>query len=146
MPGNLAPEDLWPLARRLGTVPTGLVYHGHVVASEGAVVWSRERGFFRIRTLVPAARENGTCGFLAGDRCSVHDVSPFACACCDPHMDGTAGEARSRAMLLAILEDQERDGPYARLWRLAHQLGRVATPLNERKQRLRAVLAQGGFT
>jgi Fe-S-cluster containining protein len=66
-------------------------------ASKGAIVGDAATGQrWRIGTITPKVKEDGTCVFLTEDkRCSIHTVSPSGCGFFDPHMDPIEGNRRS---------------------------------------------------
>lgn len=112
MPGFLIPSDL---ARMIpaGVVPTEWA-EGKLLASPGALV-SKDGQLFRIRTLVPAVKLDGSCIHLdAEHRCQIHAVAPFGCAFfdCGPER----GEL-SHFGLIEVYRAWEDNGLYARIWR-----------------------------
>lgn len=143
MPGMCIPGDVDRIADLLQIRPEARAVWlmDHFQASEGALVAQAGRAF-RIPTIVPAARPDGSCIFLTDDgRCGVHAQSPFGCAYNDMHQDAVTGNRVSAAGLRAIAEDFSQNGPYSRLHLVLSGTGRTALPLVERRERL-AVLVQ----
>jgi Fe-S-cluster containining protein len=84
-PGPLAPGDLEKIAAfRSETVEEA---KKNFWASPGSLVRDTRTGEVRrIGTITPRYRK-GRCVFLnEKDRCDIHPVSPFGCACFDTHM------------------------------------------------------------
>lgn len=106
-PGPLAPGDLERIAAHLGiSAEYARVYFW---ASPGAVVADSRAGQLRTIGTITPRMEAGRCIFLdAHDRCRVHPVAPFGCACFDTHM-GTAQWRRRSSILHAAIE---RDAGY----------------------------------
>jgi hypothetical protein len=78
MPGYLIPADL---PRMMGDAEPMAWAREHLRASPGALMKNLKTGqTFRVPTLVPVHREDGSCHYLVGRRCTVHAVSPFGCA------------------------------------------------------------------
>jgi len=140
MPGMLVPEDLQPIACKLGGDTTILL--DKLVASEGAKVGVVREGKlvqFNIPTLVPATKPDGSCVFLENDRCTIHEVSPFGCRFFDSHMDRQTGNQRMRAGLISVGNAHtEGHNEYSVMWAWLRSKGRNATPLAERQAALRA--------
>jgi hypothetical protein len=92
MPGYLIPADLERM------IPAGADpfrwAEENLLASPGALVMKRGKSF-RIPTLVPATKPDGSCIHLTKDeRCDIHDVAPFGCAFfdCGPEPPGVANQ------------------------------------------------------
>ena len=121
MPGMLIPSDL----DRLAPVPEGeaavLAWaEANLLASPGALVAQGGRTF-RIPTLVPATKADGSCVHLGEDgRCAIHAVAPFGCAffSCGPD-PGIAGDG-----LREIARAHTAGGLYTRVWERLWLLGR----------------------
>jgi hypothetical protein len=69
-----------------------------------------------VPTLVPARRADGSCHWLFGGRCAVHDNAPYSCAFFDSHMSETEARHRSTATVQARREDAAKNGLYHRVW------------------------------
>jgi hypothetical protein len=118
MPGFLIPADLERI------IPPGADpfewAESNLLASPGALaVWNGE--MFRIHTLVPAVKPDGSCIHLAGGkrngRCQIHAVAPFGCAFFD--CKSRAGDTRDRNLSHSGLAAVHSAGPaslYHRLW------------------------------
>lgn len=99
-PGHLTPADLFAIVDVLmadGRIQTRQDVFEFLRASKGAVVGDAATGHrWRIGTITPKVKEDGTCIFLTKDnRCSIHAVAPFGCRFFDPHMDNIEGNRRS---------------------------------------------------
>ncbi len=73
--------------------------------SPGMLLFSRTRGVFRVRTIVPKF-SHGECVFLVGGKCSIHPVAPFGCRYFDVHMDKEEGDRRARWGVLHIFDNE----------------------------------------
>jgi hypothetical protein len=111
MPGFLIPSDLERM------VPAGenvyLWADKNLLASPGALV-AKDGRFFRVRTLVPATKKDGSCVHLDDAlRCGIHATAPFGCAFfdCGPER----GELSHRG-LNAVMQAWADGGLYAQLW------------------------------
>ena len=126
MPGFIAPGDAARMAGHLGVTEAQI--EEKLLASPGARVGKFEGSelkTFRIHTIVPARKEDGSCVFLQGDgKCSVHPVSPFGCSYFDWHMGRDEGDRRSAWGLRQIMGSME----YAEMWRRLDDAGRVSEP------------------
>ncbi|MBL8794108.1 MAG: hypothetical protein JNM56_09390 [Planctomycetia bacterium] len=129
LPGYLVPADLSRIGEHLAPDEDLLAWsREHLLASPGAQVMRDDR-VFRIRTLVPARREDGACRFLtAADRCAIHPVAPFGCAFFDTHQTREDSDARSKLGLQAVLEAWQSGDTYAQVWAMLAEAGRVAPP------------------
>src|SRR5262245_26676119 len=80
MPGHLIPADLDRLLE--GVADPGKWAEDNLLASPGALAMNTTTGrTFRIRTLVPAVKPDGSCIHLTEDRkCAIHENAPFGCA------------------------------------------------------------------
>ena len=87
MPGFLLPSDL---ERMIPETADPLVWsESNLLASPGALVM-KGSDFFRIPTLVPAVKPDGSCKNLTAEGlCSIHEDAPFGCAFfdCGPERD-----------------------------------------------------------
>ena len=77
MPGMLIPADLDRM------IPEGADPYEwamvNLLASQGAIVM-KDGKMFRIPTLVPAVKADGSCINLINGRCMIHEISPYGCA------------------------------------------------------------------
>lgn len=132
MPGFLIPADLTRM------IPTDAEpFHWsetNLLASPGALAM-KDGEFIRIRTLVPASKEDGSCIHYRQRRCQIHEISPFGCAFFDC---GPERENVSRKGLIAVMEAwREKNSLYAQIWNHLHSLGKCresAEVLRERMQ------------
>jgi len=139
MPGYLVPGDLFTIGTRLGYsgCTKGFVAR-YLLASEGALVQAGDRRF-RIPTIVPAQKADGSCVFLNDQhRCDIHAVAPFGCAHFDTHMSKEDADQLSTDGLRRIMQDIHEDGTYKAVLELLFNSDRVASPLLERKRKLLA--------
>lgn len=110
----LGPGDAERIAEFLG-VESNQVDH-LLLASPGAKVFSAEKGVYRIGTIVPDRKPDGSCIFFGADeRCEIHSVAPFGCAFFDDHMSQKKGDRRSKFILEAIDKDEEYKARRARI-------------------------------
>jgi len=101
-PGPLGVGDLQRIARIVDEPD------GKFVASNGAVVEDRSGQRFRIRTITPARKPDGSCVFLdADERCTIHGDAPLGCAYFDTHMSAAEGGRRSVARHAEIASSPE---------------------------------------
>lgn len=120
MPGFLIPADLDRM------IPAGadpFAWAGaNLLASPGAMVASEARGVFRVGTLVPAVKPDGSCIHLGGGYlCGIHAIAPFGCAFFSCR--GEAAPNLSRSGIIAVMQA----GPeslYQRLWAHLDSTGR----------------------
>ena len=121
MPGFLIPTDLNRIIP--GDRDIYEFARENLRASPGAIV-KRGSEIFRIGTLVPATKPDGSCIHLtaAGD-CAIHAIAPFGCAFfdCGPERPGLSHKA-----LEAVMLDHEVHGLYARIWQHLRQRGLTA--------------------
>lgn len=139
MPGMLIPSDIEPMSIACGELNPLDWAKKTLVASPGALV--RGGGVeYRIKTLVPASREDGSCTFFEGDHCLIHPVAPFGCAFFDTHMGAAEGDERARASLIVIAKDWHVGGSYSALWNILNSMGRVVRRAEEARQEMREVM------
>lgn len=142
LPGYLIPADLARMtayAKHTDLIAFALAF---LLASPGATVL--ERGQLRqIPTLVPTRRADGACIFLdEKNHCRLHTVSPFGCAFFDQHQRREESDERSYRGLQQIAAAWAMDHPYAQLWRLLRDCGRIApAPIVARRQMQAALTA-----
>jgi len=96
----------------------------NLLASPGAIV-SKDGELFRISSLVPATREDGSCINLTADgRCSIHETAPFGCAFFDCKSD-PRDQTLMRATLNATWEAlADSSTLYAVIWEHLWKMGR----------------------
>lgn len=121
MPGFLIPADL---SRMIPTKEDPFKWaEQNLLASPGAVAM-KDMKLFRIHTLVPAIKADGSCIHLSGDerngKCSIHENAPFGCAFfdCGPERSGLSGKG-----LIAVYNETPYS-LYVRLWEHLHKMGR----------------------
>jgi len=107
--GRMIPEGVDPFAWA----------ETQLLASPGAVAM-RDGKKFRIHTLVPAVKADGSCIHFENGLCAIHEVAPFGCAYFDCGPDPRY-EA-SRDALIAIMREPP-DGLYNRIWRFLSKHG-----------------------
>lgn len=145
MPGSLIPGDLeliFKHQRGENVTPEEATEWllENFQASDGAKVMQIVAGqphVFQIPTIVPKLTEQG-CVFLKEGKCQIHEVAPFACAYVDPHMPDNQANELSQSMLGAQMRSWQQHAGYAQAWEILHAAGKIATPLVERKQAVRA--------
>lgn len=138
MPGFLIPEDL----DRLVPVHTSMYEWAeqNLLASPGAVA-IKDGEMFRIPTLVPATKSDGSCIHLSPEgKCGIHDNAPFGCAFfdCGPEPRGLV--ERGMARICEAMDDIT--SKYAQLWIHLSFKGLEQRPPEE----LRAKMRIGGVT
>jgi Fe-S-cluster containining protein len=139
--GSLIPADLNRIAEYLDEADLTRFAFDNLLASPGAIICSKSR-LIRIRTLVPARRADGACRFLtAGDRCSIHAVSPYSCAMFDCKQSREEADALSLRGLMEVAKAWQRGDLYAQLWLMLYRAGRIAPSPIEARARMRAALA-----
>lgn len=111
MPGYLIPADLPRMIPP--NVDEFKWAEENLLASPGALAM-KDGIRFRIPTLVPAVKEDGSCIHLSAEgTCGIHDISPFGCAFFD------CGPERPKivhASMIQIQEAIEEKGLYLYLW------------------------------
>lgn len=141
--GSLIPADLDRISEYLNEPDLTRFAFDNLLASPGAIIFARGRPI-RIRTLVPARREDGACKFLTvEDRCSIHAVSPYSCSHFDCTQSREEADALSLRGLMEIAKAWQRGALYAQLWLMLYQAGRIAPSPIEARARMRAALAAG---
>lgn len=121
MPGFLIPADLERM------IPDGVDAlqwaETNLLASPGALVVKGLQPF-RILTLVPAVKADGSCMHLSGGkrngRCDIHEIAPFGCAFfdCSQEREGIAAKG------LIAIHSSGADSLYYRIWRHLDTLGK----------------------
>jgi hypothetical protein len=121
MPGFLIPADLERMVPA-GTDPFAWA-ESNLLASPGAIVLKGSE-MFRVHTLVPAVKADGSCIHLTGGKrnakCAIHAISPFGCAFfdCGPPTEGLAEQA------LTTICKAGPESLYARLWEHLDSIGK----------------------
>jgi Fe-S-cluster containining protein len=143
VPWSLIPADLHRIAEYLGESDLTRFALDNLLASPGAIICTRS-GLVRIRTLVPARRADGACRFLtAGNRCSIHSVSPYSCALFDCKQSREEADALSLRGLMEVAKAWQRGDLYAQLWLMLYHAGRIAPSPIEARARMLTALAAG---
>jgi len=141
MPGFLIPQDL---ARMIPLDTDPFLWAEHnLLASPGALVSSEGRKF-RIPTLVPATKPDGSCMNLTDDgRCGIHAIAPFGCAffSCGPEVPGLSAEGLSAIILDSIIHG----GLYKRIWTHLHDLGKTQRSAEELRARMAKHIEEEGL-
>ena len=113
-PGHLIPSDLPRLATYLKE--RNVDVSKTLQQGRGALVMNtKTMQTYRIPTITPSMRDDGSCVFFEAGRCTVHPVAPFGCAYFDVHMDATEGHVRSMWGLHAIVNDPSYQAVRSRL-------------------------------
>jgi hypothetical protein len=115
MPGFLIPADLERI--RPKDMDPFVWAKKNLLASPGAIVRdTRKNVCYRIPTLVPATKADGSCIHLTAENlCLIHEIAPFGCAFfdCRPEDEQLAS---SKPGLLAIIDDFRSMGLYSQIW------------------------------
>lgn len=118
MPGYLIPADLERMIP-VGEEPLAWAER-NLFASPGALVMVASTGrTFRIRTLVPAIKPDGSCiNLTEGGSCAIHEVSPFGCAFFDCGPETQERSQLARQGLLAVYDATitNQDSLYYKIW------------------------------
>jgi hypothetical protein len=98
MPGFLIPADLERLAPSVDLFGWA---EQNLLASPGALAM-KDGQFFRIPTLVPAVKADGSCIHLHNGQCGIHENAPFGCAFfdCGPERPGIVQQS-----ILAVFKE-----------------------------------------
>lgn len=136
MPGFLIPADLTRLIPQ-GVLPTDWA-EKNLLASPGALVMQDGR-MFRIPTLVPAVKADGSCIHFGTDSgCGIHANAPFGCAFFDHNTPPR--DTLSQYGILAVHQAWQNNEIYARIWRHLDRLGKVQQPPDILRERMRQAL------
>jgi hypothetical protein len=136
MPGYLIPADLERM------IPAGADplewAETNLLASPGATV-IKDGVMFRIPTLVPASKADGSCIHFRQRRCAIWETSPFGCAFfgCTPSPDQ---ERLAQQGLKSVYEACRNPEPtlYARIWEHLWLSGRQSEAPDEKRARMEA--------
>jgi hypothetical protein len=142
MPGYMIPSDLVRMIP-VGADPVKWAEE-NLLASPGPLVMSREtRETYRVPTLVPATKKDGSCKFLnAQGRCSIHAVSPFGCAFFDCNSNPLEASILSSEGVYAIQEDTKKRGSlYRRLVKHLKCIGKTQVRCEELRRKVDAEFA-----
>lgn len=142
LPGYLIPADLERISRALGYKSIVKFAFDCLLASPGATVARHDGRIFRIPTLVPRRKADGSCIFLnERGRCKIHAVSPFGCSFFDCHQSQEEANRRSSRGLQEIARAwvHASGNVYTMLWRLLDTAGHRAIPPEIARQQMRAV-------
>lgn len=162
MPGSLIPGDVERIAVHTGHSGDTVWILDYFLASPGAKVtmrasaaqvamgvllpgarYSAEMVTFRVPTIVPRQKPDGSCVFLAAaGHCTVHAVAPFGCAYHDTHLgEDEADKLGQYAVRQQIAGQKTR---YGWLWKLLYDLDRRATALAVRRKAFADAVSQLG--
>ncbi len=139
LPGYLIPADLERISRYLGYKSIVKFAFDYLLASPGAIVARFDGSIFRIPTLVPRRRADGSCIFLyEHGRCEIHSVSPFGCSFFDCRQSQEEANARSSRGLQEIARSWVHASRhiYTMIWRLLDIAGKRAIPPHIARQRM----------
>jgi Fe-S-cluster containining protein len=149
IPGYLLPEDLTSIARTLGYADLLEFARDNLSASPGALA-IRDGEVFRIHSLVPQRRADGSCKFLTENNlCSIHENSPFGCAYFDEHESQESADQKRNFGLVQLTRELQSGGRYSRIWAKLDEEGLTAPtpeeargiPPEEVQRRMEAALA-----
>jgi hypothetical protein len=121
MPGFLIPADLTRMIP-MGVDPLTWA-ETNLLASPGALV-ARGTRMFRIPTLVPAVKRNGSCIHLLDCRCEIHEISPFGCAFFDCKSRDYTLSHRG----LVEIAGADLESTYIKIWRHLRAKGLKSRP------------------
>ena len=149
MPGCLSPLDLRRM-QEWDAVPENLPdqlkwAETRLLASPGGLAVKSGR-LFRIPTLVPATKANGTCiHFTNEEKCAIHPVAPFGCA----YFDHNSGPATTRDIyeyMAAVCDEwwHRPDGIYCQTWVHLHFKGLIQQSPEVLRERMATVLQNPG--
>jgi hypothetical protein len=131
MPGFLIPADL---DRMISSGVAPLVWaETNLLASPGALA-VKDGKQFRIKTLVPAVKRDGSCIHLIDDRCTIHAVAPFGCAFfdCGPERGNISVQG-----LIQVMEAWREDSIYQRIWEHLSAIGKTQLKPDILRDRMR---------
>lgn|ERR1039457_2065940 len=135
MPGFLIPADLSRMIRHYSLSPIEILpwAEENLLASPGALVM-KAGVTFRIPTLVPAVKPDGSCIHLRGKSCDIYQIAPFGCA----FFSCSHGDEKLSALgLMEILRDREERGPYTYVWDHLNKSGLRQVRAEELRERMR---------
>ncbi len=139
LPGYLIPDDLERINRYLGYKSIVKFAFDCLLASPGAIVARVDGSIFRIPTLVPRRKADGSCIFL-NERggCEIHAVSPFGCSFFDCRQSQREANERSSRGLQEIARSWADASChiYMMVWRLLDVAGKRAIPSHVARQRM----------
>lgn len=139
-PGYLIPGDIERIHKHVAPDLTREAFaEKYLDASRGATVMIVGCGETNVPTLVPQAKEDGTCIFLgADDRCTIHEVSPFGCAFFDSHQTEADGSDLSNKAIRGLMGGTLPGTlEYNSLLQHLRQTGHIAPSPSARKERMR---------
>lgn len=140
MPGYLIPSDLERMCPDTGTVFKWA--ETNLLASPGALVLKGHETF-RIPTLVPAVKPNGSCiNLTSNNLCAIHSVAPFGCAFFDCKEDRYE---LSHEGLKDVLRAWQSDGLYAQIWKHLHSNNLVQLSANILRERMGRYMESEGM-
>lgn len=129
---SAGPGDAKAMAEHLDQEATPDWMAEHLRESHVGYARTRSGRSEEVWTISPAQREDGSCVFLDGDRCTVHPVAPVGCALHDMHRSDEVAHRISTYIALDALTDDE----YARQASALRAAGKIARPARERQQAL----------
>lgn len=143
IPGYLIPDDLARISAKVGVENVLEFALANLLASPGATVITYGGEQHQIPTLVPARRADGACKFLSAEnRCTIHEVAPFACAFFDVHQSREESDRGSIQGLMAIdAEWRDPTSTYSLLWLMLDAAGLKAPAPMVARAKMRAALA-----
>lgn len=119
MPGFLIPADL---IRMIPKDADAMKWAAtYLLASPGAIAM-QDGVLFRIGTLVPAVKPDGSCIHLSPEgSCLIHEIAPFGCAFFDC---GPERGKLSTQGLLAVMQAWKEKALYSRIWEFLWDIDR----------------------
>lgn len=131
MPGYLIPSDLTRMHPDTATVYEWAI--ANLLASPGAAVL-RNGKVFRIPTLVPATKQDGSCIHLTDNAlCVIHPVAPFGCAFFDCKNDRYELSAEG---LREVMHSWQINSLYAQVWQYLYHNGKTQVSANVLRERM----------
>jgi hypothetical protein len=137
MPGFLIPADLERMAPQVAPLQWA---EDHLLASPGALVM-KGLSFFRIPTLVPKTKTDGSCVNLQPDnRCAIHAIAPFGCAFFD--CKSKRGDELSRNGLMTVYQSffVDEKSLYREIWMHLSERGMTQHPAEALREKMRKEL------
>src|SRR5579872_2069214 len=138
MPGYLIPSDLdRMIPKDVNPIEWA---EKNLLASPGALV-KRGEDYFRIPTLVPATKSDGSCIHFDNGICLIWESSPFGCAFFDCKQNLKFGTSLSSMGLYEIVKAcQQPNNIYLVIWEHLNSKGLVSPSVIEKRKKLEAML------
>jgi hypothetical protein len=139
MPGFLLPSDLGRMIPK--NSDPFMWAESNLLASPGALVM-KDGHTFRIPTLVPATKADGSCIHLtSGANCAIHENAPFGCAFfdCGPERAGLA----NKAMTVIFRELSGETSLYREIWLHLNAKGLNQQPCEKLRIRMLEEIKRG---